>query len=101
MSSTKMISFHHSFSTRIFLDKTTSPERDARRAQAAAALNRAKDEPRTPNELREFWWFLRGDEKPSGGRGRDRQSREAGASSSVTRGTDGPASNKTLRGGHA
>ena len=53
-----MISFHHSFSTRIFLDKTTSPEREARRAQAAAALNRAKEEPRTPNELREFWWFL-------------------------------------------
>ena len=54
-----MISFHHSFSTRIFLDKTTSPEREARRAQAAAALTRAKEDPRTPNELREFWWFLR------------------------------------------
>ena len=60
-----MISFHHSFSTRIFLDKTTSPEREARRAQAAAALNRAKEEPRTPNELREFWWFLRDGKKPS------------------------------------
>ena len=59
MSSTKMISFHHSFSTRIFLNEKSSPERDARRAQAAAALARAKDEPRTPNELREFWWFLR------------------------------------------
>jgi hypothetical protein len=54
-----MISFHHSFSTRIFIDKTTSPEREARRAQAAAALNRAKEDARTPNELREFWWFLR------------------------------------------
>jgi len=53
-----MITFHHSFSTRIFLDKTTSAEREARRAQAAAALARAKEEPRTPNELREFWWFL-------------------------------------------
>ena len=60
-----MISFHHSFSTRIFLDKTTSPEREARRAQAAAALNRAKEEPRTPNELREFWWFLRDGKKAS------------------------------------
>jgi hypothetical protein len=57
-----MISFHHSFSTRIFLNNTTSPEREARRAQAAAAIARARDEPRTPNELREFWWFLRGDE---------------------------------------
>ena len=55
------ISFHHSFSTRIFLDKSTSPEREARRAQATAALARATDEARTPNELKEFWWFLRGD----------------------------------------
>ena len=101
MSSTKMISFHHSFSTRIFLDKTTSPEREARRAQAAAALTRATEEARTPNELREFWWFLRGDEKASAGWRGDHQSREAGASSSVTRGTDGPASNKNFRGGHA
>jgi hypothetical protein len=54
-----MISFHHSFSTRIFLDENKSVEREARRAQAAAALARAKDEARTPNELREFWWFLR------------------------------------------
>lgn len=54
-----MISFHHSFSTRIFLDENKSVEREARRAQAAAALARAKEEARTPNELREFWWFLR------------------------------------------
>jgi hypothetical protein len=54
-----MISFHHSFSTRIFLDENVSAEREARRAQAAAALSRAKDDARTPNELREFWWFLR------------------------------------------
>ena len=54
-----MISFHHSFSTRIFLDETSSPERDARRAKAAAAIARAKEDARTPNELREFWWFLR------------------------------------------
>lgn len=54
-----MISFHHSFSTRIFLDENKSVEREARRAQAAAALARARDEARTPNELREFWWFLR------------------------------------------
>jgi hypothetical protein len=53
-----MISFHHSFSTRIFLDEKSSPERAARRAQAVAAL---KAEARTPNELREFWWFLRSD----------------------------------------
>jgi len=60
-----MISFHHSFSTRIFLDKTSSPERDARRAKAAAALARATDDARTPNELREFWWFLRNGTKDS------------------------------------
>ncbi len=54
-----MITFHHSFSTRIFLEETPSAEREARRAQAAAALARATDEARTPNELREFWWFLR------------------------------------------
>jgi hypothetical protein len=60
-----MISFHHRFSTRIFLDKTTSPEREARRAQAAAALSRATEEARTPNELREFWWFLRDGQKAS------------------------------------
>jgi hypothetical protein len=54
-----MISFHHSFSTRIFLDENKSVEREARRAQAAAALARAREEARTPNELREFWWFLR------------------------------------------
>ena len=54
-----MISFHHSFSTRIFLDETSSPERDARRAKAAAAVGRAREDARTPNELREFWWFLR------------------------------------------
>ena len=62
-----MITFHHSFSTRIFLDKTTSPEREARRAQAAAALARAKEEARTPNELREFWWFLHSGNGVSGG----------------------------------
>jgi len=61
-----MITFHHSFSTRIFLDETSSAERDARRAQAAATLARAtKEESRTPNELREFWWFLRSGGKNS------------------------------------
>ena len=54
-----MISFHHSFSTRIFLNEASSPERDARRAAAAAAVARAREEAQTPNELREFWWFLR------------------------------------------
>jgi hypothetical protein len=54
-----MISFHHSFSTRIFLNEKSSPERDARRAKAAAAVARATDEAKAPNELREFWWFLR------------------------------------------
>ena len=56
-----MISFHHSFSTRIFLNETSSPERDARRAAAGkvGAGNAAQAEAKAANELREFWWFLR------------------------------------------
>ncbi|MEJ1971304.1 MAG: hypothetical protein WDM96_01905 [Lacunisphaera sp.] len=66
-----MISFHHSFSTRIFLNETSSPERAARRAAAGgtAAGAPAKEEARAANELREFWWFLRsakGDGKMEG-----------------------------------
>jgi len=64
-----MISFHHSFSTRIFLDETTSPERDARRAMAKGSFSgpAVNAEGKAPNELREFWWFLRAGQKDSPG----------------------------------
>jgi hypothetical protein len=64
-----MISFHHSFSTRIFLNETSSPERDARRA-AAAGAGAAQSEAKAANELREFWWFLRSGKQDTNMEGR-------------------------------
>jgi hypothetical protein len=45
-----MITSHHSFSTRIFLQET--PAAHAGPAQSAAGTEQAEN-------LREFWWFLR------------------------------------------
>ena len=45
-----MITSHHSFSTRIFLDEP--PAAHAGATHATADVN-------PPENLREFWWFLR------------------------------------------
>ncbi len=84
-----MITSHHSFSTRIFLNPPLA-------AHATAAKPAAGDVT-PPENLREFWWFLRS------GRGqvqslapqswrRDESSREASATQLSPRGTSGPAS---------
>ena len=47
-----MLTSHHSFSTRIFLKETPGAH--------AAANSPASAEARKQENLREFWWFLRG-----------------------------------------
>jgi hypothetical protein len=93
-----MISFHHSFSTRIFLNETSSPERDARRAAASrtAAAAQGREEAGAPNEMREFWWFLRSAKNPSG----KPSSREAAKQSQGLAGAR-PSTSQLQRGKHA
>lgn len=78
-----MITSHHSFSTRIFLNEAPAAHASAQTSAAASDQ---------PENLKEFWWFLRS------GRGqiqqwrRDDSSREAPVAKPSTRGTGGPAS---------
>ena len=57
-----MITSHHSFSTRIFLKETP--------AVHSQVLPAAAD---TPDNLREFWWFLRGSQNAGGPSSREAQ----------------------------
>ena len=57
-----MITSHHSFSTRIFLKETPA-------VHASTVLPAAEQ----PENLREFWWFLRGSQSNPPANNRDTQ----------------------------
>lgn len=60
-----MITPHHSFSTRIFLEDKKPAAKPGSRQPFAAA--------QPEDEVRDFWWFLRG-ARPARGAGRPRHS---------------------------